>query len=62
MFLTGWGPSRGVLANSYVIQLLSWRAGFWFASIASGLSLIGVLLFVPEVSVHTSHTLVSDPI
>ncbi|PIL31061.1 MFS general substrate transporter [Ganoderma sinense ZZ0214-1] len=38
----------GVLINGYVIQLLSWRYGFWFASIACGLCFVGVLLFVPE--------------
>ncbi|KAM5531176.1 hypothetical protein V8D89_015146 [Ganoderma adspersum] len=42
------GQILGVLANSYIIQLLSWRVGFWFASIVCGLSFIGVLLFVPE--------------
>ncbi|PIL31058.1 MFS general substrate transporter [Ganoderma sinense ZZ0214-1] len=38
----------GILTNGYVIQLLSWRHGFWFANIACGLCFIGVLLFVPE--------------
>ncbi|KAM5538343.1 hypothetical protein V8D89_007945, partial [Ganoderma adspersum] len=38
----------GVLINGYVIQLLSWRFGFWFANIACGLGFVGVLLFVPE--------------
>ncbi|KAM5538357.1 hypothetical protein V8D89_007959 [Ganoderma adspersum] len=42
------GEILGVLINGYVIQLLSWRFGFWFANIACGLGLIGVLLFVPE--------------
>ncbi|PIL31059.1 MFS general substrate transporter [Ganoderma sinense ZZ0214-1] len=42
------GITIGFLSNGYVIKLLSWRAGFWFASIACGVCFIGVLLFVPE--------------
>ncbi|PIL31129.1 MFS general substrate transporter [Ganoderma sinense ZZ0214-1] len=37
-----------ITINSYVTQNLSWKLGFWFLSIACGLSFIGVLLFVPE--------------
>ena len=43
---------RGILINSYVIQNLSWQLGFWFMSIACGLSFVGVFFLVPEVSRH----------
>ena len=48
--------SRGTLINGYVIQNLSWQRGFWFISIACGLSFIGVFFFVPEVSFISSET------
>ena len=47
-------PSRGTIINSYVIQKLSWRLGFWFMSIACGICFIAVVLLVPEVSFHFS--------
>ncbi|KAM5535243.1 hypothetical protein V8D89_011049 [Ganoderma adspersum] len=42
----------GTLINGYVIQNLSWQLGFWFISITCGLSLIGVVFFVPETTYH----------
>ncbi|KAI1791927.1 MFS general substrate transporter [Ganoderma leucocontextum] len=42
------GITLGPLVYSYVIQNLSWQLGFWFASIACGLSFVGVFFFVPE--------------
>ena len=44
------GSGRGPLLNSYVIQNLSWQLGFWFVSVACGLSFLATFFFVPEVS------------
>ncbi|KAI1791956.1 major facilitator superfamily domain-containing protein, partial [Ganoderma leucocontextum] len=46
------GVTLGPLIYSYVIQNLSWQLGFWFLSIACGISFIGVFLFVPETTYH----------
>ena len=46
--------NRGILINSHVIQFLPWQLGFWFVSIACGLSLVGVFFLVPEVSDYIS--------
>ncbi|TBU58126.1 MFS general substrate transporter [Dichomitus squalens] len=44
----GLGIFMGPLIYGYVIQNLSWQLGFWFTSIACGLSFIGVFFCVPE--------------
>ncbi|KAM5535244.1 hypothetical protein V8D89_011050 [Ganoderma adspersum] len=36
----------------YVIQNLSWQLGFWFTSVACGLTFIGTFFFVPETKFH----------
>ncbi|KAM5538316.1 hypothetical protein V8D89_007918 [Ganoderma adspersum] len=46
------GITLGPLIYSYVIQNLSWQLGFWFTSIACGLSFVGVFFFVPETTYH----------
>lgn len=43
-----------MILNSYITQKLHWQLGFWLTSIACGLSFLGVLFFVPEVSFHIS--------
>ncbi|KAM5535242.1 hypothetical protein V8D89_011048 [Ganoderma adspersum] len=45
----------GSLINSYVVHNLSWQLGFWFSSIACGLSFLGVLFLVPETTYRRDH-------
>ncbi|KAM5538339.1 hypothetical protein V8D89_007941 [Ganoderma adspersum] len=42
------GLTLGPLLNSYVVQNLSWQLGFWFVSVACGLSFLATFFFVPE--------------
>ncbi|TBU25832.1 MFS general substrate transporter [Dichomitus squalens] len=49
----GLGIFMGPLIYGYVIQNLSWQLGFWFTSIACGLSFIGVFFCVPEATMTT---------
>ncbi|PIL31087.1 MFS general substrate transporter [Ganoderma sinense ZZ0214-1] len=46
------GTTLGPFIYGYVIQHLSWQLGFWFASIACGLSFVCVFCFVPETTRH----------
>ncbi|KAM5538336.1 hypothetical protein V8D89_007938 [Ganoderma adspersum] len=55
------GTTLGLFIYGYVIQDLSWQFGFWFVSIACGLSFISVFSFVPETTRYKTLATLSPP-
>ncbi|KAI0082117.1 MFS general substrate transporter [Panus rudis PR-1116 ss-1] len=54
------GITLGPLICSYVIENISWEMGFWFVSIALGISVLSVFFFIPETTFHRDTRLSQD--